>query len=281
MNEGNWLAKDRRSVVGLSLPIAALFLFAAMAGVDAHEPQRKDRVERFVLQVSNLERALRFYEIVFDLDVVERLGHPSMNTASIGNIKQLRVEEVLLRRGDEFYLGLLEFEDEVGHFRAGSLWLFTDQIDRTAADAKTLGLSVSDQTRVTNSAGEQVRRRLIEDWDGNQIYVQQRIPVDVLSGECLEIGDLESWVVFSDRHIFISGTVADSNYLLTMKTHCRGALYALRLSVPNSSGVMCSDNARLAYLDAGLRRTCRVKKIEEVLSADDAERKVAEYLENE
>jgi catechol 2,3-dioxygenase-like lactoylglutathione lyase family enzyme len=275
------LTIDRSSGNRLLLLITALFLFVATTSVDAHEPERQVRVERFSLEVSDLKRALRFYEDVLRLDIVGRLEQPETVTTGVRSEEELRVEEVLLWREGYFSLGLLEYEGEVGQVRTGSVWVYTDQIDRVAADAGSLGLSVSDELRVASRVGEPIRQRLIEDWDGNQVYVQQRIPSEVLSGECAEIGKLQAWTVFDDRHIYISGTVPDSKYLLTMKIRCRGALHALRLTVPNSEGVMCRANARIGYLDAGLRRTCRVEQIEEVLNVDDAKQKVAADLADE
>ena len=261
---------------------AVCMCLLATAIATAHDVEQRVDVERYILEVSDMQRALTFYEGVLGLTVIGELDFPSRATTNALGLPQLRVSEVLLQAGADGSLGLIEYEGDSSPLRKGAFTHVTRHIDQFVANAAQLGLRISEERRAIPGDNSSLRYRIVTDWDGNLIRVEEGVPDIVVAGECVAIGDLASWHVFNDRNIFCRGNcVEECVSVVNDKSPVGRALYALRFAVPSSDGVMCIDNARIAYMDAGLRRTCRVDLVREVLNVEEARRLVIDDLNNQ
>lgn len=98
--------------------------------------------------------------------------------------------------------------------------------------------------------------------------------VDEIDVDCVDVGEVMRWQVFSAYRLYIEGSEEDARYLLTTRSMCRGLLYTKRVEVPKSSGQLCKEKARIGYRDASQRRTCRIESIEWVPHFEEAARRV-------
>ena len=270
MNENKWL---KRVLPGLVAAIAIM----AVSPAGAQSPPLPE-LDRVSIDVSNLDRSLTLYRDALGFVVDSTLQHPEGSAARqlIGG--QGRVREALLSsRAGVAALGLLEApgrdsDDQAG----GTLRLELARFDAALEKVRALGLTVLPERSSVNVHSQPIRERVIVDWDGNRILVFALDFDEVIVGDCIEVGTLQRWKVFDDRQIFVEGSQPGTLLLLTMRARCRGALYSRLFEIPNETGRICKDDGRIAYRDAGLRRTCRIEAFEIVTDLDEAARRANE-----
>jgi catechol 2,3-dioxygenase-like lactoylglutathione lyase family enzyme len=268
----------RRTALRLGVAILCLGLTAFAAANEAVEPG----VERVSVFVGDLDRALTFYRDVLGFEPDDVIDHERNSFAHdvFGLNSDETVREVLLRSRDEKpKFGLVEVRgtglDIVTNRGRSALWVEVRLFDRVIADARKLGLTVLKERSTENLSRQPVREQVVVDWDGNRIVLYSLDYDDVIVGDCIVVGDLQDWKVFDDRQIYIEGTVSGARLLLTTRSRCRGALYTRMFEVPNEERRLCKSDGRIAYLDAGLRRTCRVETFELVPDVEEAARRAS------
>lgn len=254
------------------LLVAICLLFGtAVQAQDAAEPD----VDRVNLYVSDLERSMAFFGGVlrFRAGANDRHAPGSFLHDLMGFSTDVTLRETVLRLEDSnSVLGLVEAGGAVKPDIAGTaVRIEVRSLDSAIAGAERLGLTAMSEHEAENALGQSVRQRVVVDWDGNRIALFEVGANEALIvGDCIVVGDLLSWKVFDDRQIYIEGTEPGTRLLLTTRARCRGALYSRLFEVPNSEGRLCRSGSRIAYLDAGLRRTCRIDNFELVRDIDEA-----------
>lgn len=262
----------------LTVAVVCLGLSAFAWANEAIDPG----VERVSVFVSDLERSLSFYRDVlgFEPDEIVEYEMNSFAHEVFGLNADETVREVLLRsRDEESRFGLVEVRrsglDIVTNRGRSALWVEVRLFDRVIAGARELGLTVLKERSTENLSRQPVREQVVVDWDGNRIVLYSLDYDDVIVGDCVVVGDLQDWKVFDDRQIYIEGTVSGTRLLLTTRARCRGALYSRLFEIPNEERRLCKSDGRIAYLDAGLRRTCRIEIFELVPDVDEAARRAS------
>ena len=256
-------------------PLAAL----PAAAAEGVEPG----IHRVSLLVSDLERSLNFYEEVLGLEPDEVVQHEANSFVHdlFGLEADETAREVLMRsRNRSSTVGLVEVRnaglDIVANRGRSALWVEVRRFDRVVEQVRELGLTIYDERSTVNLSRQPVRERVVVDWDGNRIVLYALDYENVIVGDCIEVGDLQDWKVFDDRQIYVEGTVSGARLLITTQARCRGALYSRLFEIPNEERQLCKSSARIAYLDAGLRRTCRVETFELVPDVEEAARRATE-----
>ena len=266
------------------IPLLALFALMACAAPQAHAAEGVEPgVQRVSLLVSDLDRALTFYEGVLGLEPDQVVRHEADSFAHdlFGLESDVTVREVLLEADNRaMSVGLVEVRDAgldiVANRGRSALWIEVRLFDQVVEQAGELGLTVYDERSTENLSRQPIRERVVVDWDGNRVVLYALDFEEAFVGECIEVGDLTDWKVFDDRQIYIEGTVSGARLLLTTQARCRGALYSRLFEIPNEEGELCKSGGRIAYRDAGLRRTCRVEAIELVPDVEEAARRATE-----
>ncbi|MEO1202670.1 MAG: VOC family protein [Pseudomonadota bacterium] len=238
-------------------------------------------IDRVNLYVSDLERSMTFFGDVlgFQAGAIERHAPGSFAHDLMDLGTNVTLRETVLRLGDsDSVLGLVEADGVAKPDTAGTaVRIEVRSLDSAIAGAERLGLTVMAEHEAENAIGQSVRQRVVVDWDGNRIALYDVVANQALVvGDCVVVGDLLSWKVFDDRQIYIEGTEAGTRLLLTTRARCRGALYSRLFEIPNSEGRLCRTGSRIAYLDAGLRRTCRIDNFELVRDIDEASTRAKE-----
>lgn len=275
----NDVDSGRTALRWIALAAFWLVLYLPATANEAVEPG----VERVSVFVSDLERSLTFYEeaLGFEPDDIVRHAPNSFAHEVFGLNADDDVREVVLRsRNDAAIIGLVEVRRsglEVAANRGrAAIWVEVRLFDQVIAKVRELGLTVLTERSTENLSRQPVREQVVVDWDGNRVILYSLDYDDVIVGDCVVVGDLQDWKVFDDRQIYIEGTVSGTRLLLTTRARCRGALYSRLFQIPNEERRLCKSDGRIAYLDAGLRRTCRIETFELVPDLDEAARRAIE-----
>ncbi|MDJ0939732.1 MAG: hypothetical protein QNJ00_08195 [Woeseiaceae bacterium] len=276
---GNW--RLSRTLLGRVLIMtSALLVMAGTSPYAAAQSTALPELDRTSIEVSDLERALTLYRDALGFVVDSTIEHPETSAVRqlVGNDARGSVRETLLSsRAGIATLGLVEAVGRSAADPAGAtLRLEIPGFDEVIGRAKALGLTVLPERSSVNVHSQPTREQVIVDWDGNRIVVYALDFEEVVVGDCVEVGTLQRWKVFDDRQIFVEGSEPGTLLLLTMRARCRGALYSRLFEIPNETGRICRDDGRIAYRDAGLRRTCSVETFEIVPDLEEATRRANE-----
>lgn len=285
---------------------ASLFAFClSLIGLSA-DAQDLATVERVSLLVGDLDRALSFYSDALGYQAGDVRTHPSGSVAHdlIGLGPDATLREIVLRSDDtdsglaivevsgnvvtpstedtsvsievrsggtNSVLGLLQIDELAARkLGGGVVRIEVPALDSAISAAESLGLEVLTEHSGETATGSPMRQRVVVDWDGNRVALFEVGESDLEGRECVVVEDLVRWKVFDDRHIYIESLAPGPRLLLTTQARCRGALYSNRFEIPNAAGRVCKTGSRIAYRDAGLRRTCRISSFEVVEDIDEA-----------
>ena len=88
--------------------------------------------------------------------------------------------------------------------------------------------------------------------------------------DCVQIRSVDGWSSIDDWHIVVRAS-RDEQYLLTMRTACRGIRSANSIALSNRMGRLCPDDyGRVTFRYAGMRESCRIENVEQVADKDEA-----------
>lgn len=246
------------------------------------EPSVADlRLERSIITVTDLDRALTLYRDVFGFTVLKVVEHDAVRLlgdkgepAGEGRIREAWLET----ESSDQIIGLMEVSGRQRQASDGSvnLWLKLFAYEKAANQARQLGLYVSAQQTGENLDAQPVRERIIEDWDGNRILIYRLDNREMQAGECAAFGDVRHFQVFDDKQIFLEGSEPDSLYLVTTRSSCRNALKARNFKVADSDGQFCYDKPRIKFRHGSLRNSCSIERIESVPTCSEAHRRAIE-----
>ena len=107
---------------------------------------------------------------------------------------------------------------------------------------------------------------------GAPVYGQDTEEVDEAPGsDCFHIRRINGWSYIDERHILVRASGSEQ-YLLTMRSSCRGVRHANAIALSNSMGRLCpNDFGRITYRDMGMRESCHIDNVERVAGKDEAE----------
>ena len=89
--------------------------------------------------------------------------------------------------------------------------------------------------------------------------------------DCFQIRRIDSWSPIDNNHILVRAS-RDEQYLLTLRSSCRGISRARGLALSNYMGRLCPDDfGRVTFRSAGMNERCRIENVERVKDKDEAE----------
>lgn len=103
-------------------------------------------------------------------------------------------------------------------------------------------------------------------------------PADDGKKVCVNARLADNFDALSDRYVYVEARGNDF-YLFTMNGNCFGLRNAKGIALKDTTSRICSDGfGEIVYRDMGSTRSCRIGKIENVESKDDA-RAIVEQLQ--
>ena len=89
--------------------------------------------------------------------------------------------------------------------------------------------------------------------------------------DCFQIRRIDSWSPIDNTHILVRAS-RDEQYLLTLRSSCRGISRARGLALSNYMGRLCpGDFGRVTFRSSGMSERCRIEDVERVRNKDEAE----------
>ena len=107
---------------------------------------------------------------------------------------------------------------------------------------------------------------------GGAVFAQEEDVVEKASADdCFQIRRIDSWSSIDNTHILVRAS-RDEQYLLTLRSSCRGISRARGIALSNHMGRLCpGDFGRVTFRSAGMNERCRIENVERVQDKDEAE----------
>ena len=107
---------------------------------------------------------------------------------------------------------------------------------------------------------------------GGPVFAQEEDVAEKEPGDdCFQIRRIDSWSSIDNTHILVRAS-RDEQYLLTLRSSCRGISRARGIALSNHMGRLCpGDFGRVTFRSAGMNERCRIENVERVRDKDEAE----------